>query len=69
MIFYISHWDERYFYNEVVSAYLGEHAVDFSPLTLVLLEDSGWYEANYSMAEVSISTLVILPTSTKINVI
>jgi len=48
-----SHWDERLFYTETLSAFYSPEANYFSPLTLALLEDSGWYKANYSMSVIS----------------
>lgn len=49
-----SHWDERLFYTETMSAIF--HRDSFlSPLTLALLEDSGWYRANYESPYVRIS--------------
>ena len=48
-----THWDERYFYTETLSAYYAPEADYFSALTLALLEDSGWYRANYTRAEAS----------------
>lgn len=45
-----SHWEQRLFTNEVMAS-TESHAAILSPLTLAALEDSGWYRANYSMAE------------------
>ena len=49
-----SHWDERLFLSETMSAiaeFQGESS--FSSLTLALLEDTGWYIGNYSMTQKS----------------
>lgn len=48
---YGSHWDERLFFTESLSAIYSPEAKSntFSPLTLALLEDSGWYTGNYSL--------------------
>jgi len=43
------HWDERLFYPEALSGIVAPTNNILSPLTLALLEDSGWYKANYSM--------------------
>jgi len=43
-----SHWDERLFLNEAMSAIYDDNSA-FSSVTLALLEDSGWYRGNYSM--------------------
>jgi len=48
-----SHWDERTFYTETLSAFYSPEGNYFSPLTLALLEDSGWYKANYSNTRIS----------------
>jgi leishmanolysin-like peptidase len=43
-----SHWSERHYYSELMSAYLLSTSTNaFSPLTLSFLEDSSWYRANY----------------------
>uniref|UniRef100_A0A7S4MZQ4 Leishmanolysin-like peptidase n=1 Tax=Odontella aurita TaxID=265563 RepID=A0A7S4MZQ4_9STRA len=47
------HWDERLFYPESLSGIISPTTNIFSPLTLALLEDSGWYIANYSVSRVS----------------
>jgi len=49
-----SHWDERYYlYNSMSSIYDQESY--FTPLTLALMEDSGWYRADYSHPQVKVS--------------
>ena len=48
-----THWDERYFYADTLSAYYTPEADYFSALTLAVLEDSGWYKTNYTIAEAS----------------
>ena len=49
-----SHWDERLFYTESMGAIYSNEANVLSPLTIALLEDSGWYIGNYT--DVNIST-------------
>jgi len=48
-----SHWDERLFFTESMSAILGWEHNAFSSLTLALLEDTGWYKGNYEMTTMS----------------
>ncbi|KAK9066693.1 hypothetical protein SSX86_014016 [Deinandra increscens subsp. villosa] len=45
-----SHWEKRLLMNEIMTGSVDTRSV-ISKMTLALLEDSGWYEANYSMAE------------------
>ncbi|GLJ40295.1 hypothetical protein SUGI_0828070 [Cryptomeria japonica] len=45
-----SHWEKRLLMNEIMTGSVDTRSV-VSPMTLALLEDSGWYQANYSMAE------------------
>jgi len=47
------HWDERLFYPEALSGVISPSTNILSPLTLALLEDSGWYKANFTMSSVS----------------
>jgi len=47
------HWDEKLFYPEALSGVISPTTNVMSPLTLALMEDSGWYQANYSMSRVS----------------
>jgi len=47
------HWDERLYYPESLSGVISPSTNVLSPLTLALMEDSGWYSANYSFAELS----------------
>jgi len=47
------HWDERLFYPEALSGVISSSTNILSPLTLGLLEDSGWYKANFTMSSVS----------------
>lgn len=47
------HWDERMFYPEALSGVISPTTNVLSPVTLALLEDSGWYKANYTKAHVS----------------
>lgn len=46
------HWDEQLFHTELMG---GTQAVEnvLSPLTLALMEDSGWYKASYERAGIS----------------
>lgn len=37
-----SHWDERTYYTEIMGSVFSETANILSPLTIALLEDSGW---------------------------
>ncbi|KAG0610529.1 hypothetical protein M758_7G072700 [Ceratodon purpureus] len=45
-----SHWEKRLLMNEIMTGSVDTRSV-VSAMTLALLEDSGWYKANYSMAE------------------
>lgn len=45
-----SHWEKRLLMNEIMTGSVDTRSV-VSPMTLALLEDSGWYRANMSMAE------------------
>jgi len=47
-----SHLDERLYFSELMSAIYTDSMV-LSALTLAFLEDSGWYQANYTIAGVS----------------
>ena len=47
------HWEERDWYPEALSGVISPTANIISPLTLALLEDSGWYQANYTKSSVS----------------
>ena len=44
-----SHWEKRTTMNEYMTGTASRNPV-FSELTLSLLEDTGWYRANYSLA-------------------
>ncbi|KAG8432172.1 hypothetical protein GDO86_016711 [Hymenochirus boettgeri] len=46
----LNHWEKRLLENEAMT---GSHTQSrvFSRITLALMEDTGWYRANYSMAE------------------
>ena len=46
------HWDEQLFHTELMA---GSQAVEnvISPLTLALMEDSGWYKASFDVARIS----------------
>jgi hypothetical protein len=44
-----SHWDERLFFGELMEpVVLPGSLVTLSPLTLALMEDTGWYRVDYS---------------------
>ncbi|KAF7851583.1 hypothetical protein BT93_L3580 [Corymbia citriodora subsp. variegata] len=45
-----SHWEKRLLMNEIMTGSVDTRSV-VSKMTLALLEDSGWYEANYTMAD------------------
>ncbi|KAK0419928.1 hypothetical protein QR680_014408 [Steinernema hermaphroditum] len=45
-----THWEKRLFENEAMTGTHTQNPV-YSRLTLALLEDSGWYKANYEIAE------------------
>lgn len=45
-----AHWEKRLMANELMAA-TTSHVARYSALTLAALEDSGWYRANYSMAD------------------
>ena len=47
------HWDERLWYPEALSGVISPDTNVLSPLTLALMEDSGWYKANYTMSRIS----------------
>ena len=47
------HWDERLFYPEALSGVISPTTNILSSLTLALMEDSGWYKANYTMSKMS----------------
>lgn len=47
------HWDERQFYPEALSGVISPTTNIMSPVTFALLEDSGWYEANWTNSAVS----------------
>jgi len=49
-----SHFEERYFFTENLSAVQGGVPEILSSLTLGLLHDSGWYKPDYSVAKVSV---------------
>lgn len=44
------HWEEKFFYPEAMTSVMSPTTNVLSPLTLALMEDSGWYVANYSHA-------------------
>jgi len=48
------HWDERLFSSEIMSSIFdGASGSILSPLTLALLEDSGWYKVSYRGSQMS----------------
>ncbi|GMT17248.1 hypothetical protein PFISCL1PPCAC_8545, partial [Pristionchus fissidentatus] len=46
----ITHWEKRIFENEAMTGTHTQNPV-YSRMTFALLEDTGWYRVNYSMAE------------------
>jgi hypothetical protein len=50
-----AHFDEMLYYTEIMGAVFSQSVNILSPLTLALLEDSGWYRANYESEYVQIS--------------
>ncbi|XP_015685752.1 leishmanolysin-like peptidase, partial [Protobothrops mucrosquamatus] len=46
----LNHWEKRLLENEAMTGSQTQNRV-FSRITLALMEDTGWYQANYSMAE------------------
>eukprot|EP00986_Skeletonema_menzelii_P010780 scaffold5381_cov150-Skeletonema_menzelii.AAC.10 len=51
-----SHFDERYFFTDIMGAVFSPAVNVLSPLVLAYLEDSGWYRANYQSNYVHIGT-------------
>ena len=47
------HWDERLFQSELMGPIFSGYTDALSPLTLALMEDSGWYKVTYENAELS----------------
>jgi hypothetical protein len=47
------HWDERDYYPEMLSGVISPSTNLLSHLTLALMEDSGWYKANYTQGVAS----------------
>jgi Leishmanolysin len=47
------HWIEKLFYPEAMSAVISPTTNILSSLTLALMEDSGWYKANYTTSRMS----------------
>ena len=45
-----THWEKRLYENEAMTGTFTHNPV-FSRITLALMEDTGWYKANYDMAE------------------
>eukprot|EP00741_Cyanophora_paradoxa_P012700 tig00020616_g12270.t1 len=45
-----SHWEKRVFLEEIMTGSASPSPV-FSPITLALFEDSGWYWVNYTVSE------------------
>ena len=48
-----SHFDERLFFSELMGPVFSGTSDILSPLTLALLEDSGWYQVYYENSQVS----------------
>eukprot|EP00957_Ditylum_brightwellii_P035242 2672707-Ditylum_brightwellii.AAC.1 len=42
-----SHWDERLFFSEIMGPIFSGLTDILSPLTLAVMEDTGWYEVSY----------------------
>jgi leishmanolysin-like peptidase len=47
---YGSYWDERWFYQDLMTPFLSTTQNLLTPLTLAFFEDSSWYRANYQSA-------------------
>jgi hypothetical protein len=47
------HWDESLYYPESMSGVISPTTNVLSSLTLALMEDSGWYRADYGMSRMS----------------
>lgn len=47
---YLTHWEKRAYENEAMTGTHTQNPV-YSRLTLAFLEDTGWYEPNYEVAE------------------
>ncbi|KAJ6224326.1 hypothetical protein RDWZM_002871 [Blomia tropicalis] len=47
---YLTHWEKRLFENEAMTGTHTQNPI-FSRITLALMEDTGWYRANYSLAQ------------------
>jgi leishmanolysin-like peptidase len=47
------HWDESVYYPESMSGVISPTTNVLSSLTLALMEDSGWYKADYAMSRMS----------------
>ena len=47
---HLTHWEKRIFENEAMTGTYTQNPV-ISRITLALMEDTGWYKANYLMAE------------------
>lgn len=47
------HWDEHDFYPELLSGVISPTTNVLSHLTLALMEDSGWYRANYTQGRMN----------------
>ncbi|XP_068085914.1 leishmanolysin-like peptidase [Anabrus simplex] len=46
----LTHWEKRVFENEAMTGTHTQNPV-YSRITLALMEDTGWYKANFSMAQ------------------
>jgi len=47
------HWDERLYYPELMTPVISSTTNFLSPITLAIMEDSGWYVANYTQSIVT----------------
>ncbi len=44
-----SHWDERYFFTDIMSPIFSSDSVSLlSPLTVALIKDTGWYQVSFA---------------------
>eukprot|EP00566_Odontella_aurita_P024760 CAMPEP_0113584424 /NCGR_PEP_ID=MMETSP0015_2-20120614/33102_1 /TAXON_ID=2838 /ORGANISM="Odontella" /LENGTH=97 /DNA_ID=CAMNT_0000489485 /DNA_START=3 /DNA_END=292 /DNA_ORIENTATION=+ /assembly_acc=CAM_ASM_000160 len=45
-----THWEARLFHSDYLTAIRGSTRQHLSPLTLAILEDTGWYKPDYTKA-------------------
>ena len=46
----LTHWEKRLFENEAMTGTHTQNPI-YSRITMALMEDTGWYQPNYDMAE------------------